>query len=819
MSLGSLVLNLVTDSAAFVQGLDKAQMMAAKAAKRMKTSMGDIVTGMLTAELTMKGLEAATAGLGRTFETVSEMMKASEGFGSTPEKLYAMKRAAEEAGQSFEQLPDLLNEFNQNLAEIGQNAEGEGAILKELGLDFKKLQQADPSDAFKQLGQALLKVEDPALRLRLASKFMGEEFKEGAGAFYAFARAGETTSRVSTEQMQAISNLSKQWTITKGTLGEAALLVTATVAPTFGALIDQLFGAKNATEGLSKSTKESLNFAMRVAGNAALLVKGAFLGVATAVGHAGLALAKLFDRDFDGAWKAVTDGAQAVKDQVQATKSSLAEFNAESIKAEQHARSMADAQNGQAKATGELTEAQKKQQAALQKLLSEGDKADTSKAEAAANAIKQAFEQIENQLIDLQNTEEKAAIEHFKKLEGVAKDAKLVARYTVEVDKLQAAKAAKSLDDVFKDLNARLQDVGADDKQKALNELARQLDKDGVSAEKAAEALEYLGRILDAEDVAKYEQGLKELNLELEKIGKSAKEQAELDIEFKYGDNPERMAEQFAKNNEKFAKQAKASADEILKDLTNSSRKALMNEDQAELFDYIERLREQAGGGLLPQDEVERITKAHGEYKRFIQTVSEGHELFQDFSSSFLGEIEAVATGAKSGSDAIDDMGKAIQRMAVKALLLKPLEAQLKILGDAFNDWLGGISGGGGSGGGLLGAVAAAFGFGGGKALGGAVAPGTMYEVAERGPELAEIGGRTFMLTGSQGGQVTPLTEGSGGGVTITQHITVDARGADAAAVEQRINVAMARAKEEAVAEVQAKANRGGSFARSLGRA
>lgn len=62
-------------------------------------------------------------------------------------------------------------------------------------------------------------------------------------------------------------------------------------------------------------------------------------------------------------------------------------------------------------------------------------------------------------------------------------------------------------------------------------------------------------------------------------------------------------------------------------------------------------------------------------------------------------------------------------------------------------------------------------------------------------------------------------TRGGGmGGVTVVQNVTIDARGADAG-VEARIQAAMRQAKTEAVAEVQSRAGRGGSFSASLGRA
>ena len=52
--------------------------------------------------------------------------------------------------------------------------------------------------------------------------------------------------------------------------------------------------------------------------------------------------------------------------------------------------------------------------------------------------------------------------------------------------------------------------------------------------------------------------------------------------------------------------------------------------------------------------------------------------------------------------------------------------------------------------------------FAGFRAAGGPVAPNSLYEVNELGPELYNEGGRSFLMTGANGGSVTPLTTGGG---------------------------------------------------------
>lgn len=66
--------------------------------------------------------------------------------------------------------------------------------------------------------------------------------------------------------------------------------------------------------------------------------------------------------------------------------------------------------------------------------------------------------------------------------------------------------------------------------------------------------------------------------------------------------------------------------------------------------------------------------------------------------------------------------------------------------------------------------------------------------------------------------RITDTTMGGGGGVVINQNINIDARGADAG-VDAKIQQAMKQTKAETLAAVQSKANRGGGFAASVGRA
>lgn len=128
----------------------------------------------------------------------------------------------------------------------------------------------------------------------------------------------------------------------------------------------------------------------------------------------------------------------------------------------------------------------------------------------------------------------------------------------------------------------------------------------------------------------------------------------------------------------------------------------------------------------------------------------------------------------KSFGDAIDDVAKKLLNIIVNNLVEKAFGQQ-------------GTSGSGSSAGGWL---AKAFGalFGGGsgasgvvgpRAAGGAVSPFSAYRVNEIGPEMASIGGRDYLLMGSQFGRVHSAQETGkrmGRSASVTQNIMVQGR-------------------------------------------
>lgn len=151
-----------------------------------------------------------------------------------------------------------------------------------------------------------------------------------------------------------------------------------------------------------------------------------------------------------------------------------------------------------------------------------------------------------------------------------------------------------------------------------------------------------------------------------------------------------------------------------------------------------------------------------------IRAIDEARERIQfsdDLRRGFSDAFASIIDGTRSAKDALEDLGGYITSLVARRLSDQLVESLFGPLGSPM---------GGGGGGNfftnLLGSL-----FGGGRAAGGFVSPGKLYEVAENGPELLRIGNRQFLLPTATGGMVQ-ANASAGGGSTVVQNINVTGR-------------------------------------------
>lgn len=178
------------------------------------------------------------------------------------------------------------------------------------------------------------------------------------------------------------------------------------------------------------------------------------------------------------------------------------------------------------------------------------------------------------------------------------------------------------------------------------------------------------------------------------------------------------------------------------------------------------------------------------------KTKSIAEDLGLTFSSAFE---DAIVSGGKL-SDVIKGLEQDILRMITRKMVTEPL-------GNFITNALKGAMGGGSGGGGFMSSIGNFFSsiFGGGRAAGGPVSAGGLYEVNERGaPEMLKMDGKEFLLMGNRRGWVDPNhSAGRSSGATWSPVFNMSFAAGTSVATATQAGAAVAR-------RIQASAQRNG---------
>lgn len=133
------------------------------------------------------------------------------------------------------------------------------------------------------------------------------------------------------------------------------------------------------------------------------------------------------------------------------------------------------------------------------------------------------------------------------------------------------------------------------------------------------------------------------------------------------------------------------------------------------------------------------------------------------FTSAFSSMEDSVVNFAMTGKFSFSDFTKSVLADMARIATRQASSALLgSLVGAATSYFTGSGSGTGAASAGSTQAGYTGVDFSGYRAAGGPVAPNSLYEVNELGPELYNEGGRSFLMTGANGGSVTPLSSGGG---------------------------------------------------------
>lgn len=212
------------------------------------------------------------------------------------------------------------------------------------------------------------------------------------------------------------------------------------------------------------------------------------------------------------------------------------------------------------------------------------------------------------------------------------------------------------------------------------------------------------------------------------------------------------VAKEIQKEHDDRVKQAA----EVLQSIDEERKSLGMSYDQWELYNNVRRAGVNASKETV--DAIKASTEALQEERKALEPQI---AIMDDFRAGLEDTVSDVIAGNQSISDAFkdlfDDLSAQITRWIARRLIEQAFGAPGTTGQGSSSGWVSGFLG-------ML--------FGGGRAAGGQVLPGQMYRVNEnwnRGPELLSMGGRDYLMMGSQAGKVSAAA-GASAGLAVTQN-------------------------------------------------
>lgn len=675
-SLGSLTLDLLVKTGAFIQGMTSAERQANKsmtAIEKRAYAFGQALGKALKvgAIAAAAGASALAVAVSKAIDNADQIRDLSIRIGIGTEALSGYAYAAKQTGTDIEGLGRGLKILAKNAAEAADATSGKGKLFAALGVDVKdaagNLKQLDillpeVADKFKEL-------EDGTTKATLAQELFGksgleltEFLNQGADGLDAMAKKAEALGIIiSQETADAADEFNDQLGDLKAAMGGLSTQIAAELLPDLIQLVKAVNefvadggNAVKIADGIGKSF-DVLSGIWGVASKTIDVVNAGFGTMIALMASATTVAQGLISLDFSKIGKGIAGGLAALQ---AGTSMAL----------------LGGAGGGK------------------NKVLLDPNRPDFS----GVSAKVQGRKTLQEQLNDLFNGEEKGAKKSGKKTPASEK-----------IDKIKEA---------YEQLSASM---------------AKQIELFG----KTGEAVE-LRYDLEHGELSKLTQTQKDsLIAQAEKLD---------------------LLEQERKAEEEMVK-LRADQDEAFTQANDAILEQIhligLSADEQELYNNL------AWAGVDAESargkEIIANTQKLQEQRETMSDQIELMDTIRDAGSDFLTDW---VSGSKSLKDSLLDAWESVHNKILQMIAENLMDQLFGQQGDPA----------GGSTAGWFSQLLGAF-FGGGKAGGGMTRPNTMYQVNERGFEMASVGGKDYLLAGSSPVQITPNHRLGGGGLNVTQ--------------------------------------------------
>ncbi len=798
MALAQLSIDLVAKLAEFKRDMDRAANEARSFRENVSKELAALKSGAATFAAGLAGgmaaafsVGAVTEWIGRTTEAADELNRLSQQTGVSVEALSAWGNVAKRNGQDVNDLSELIQELSLKLAETDKDTEGAGLALKQLGLSYQELGKLGAEEAFKKVATAVSGVEDSGKKTAMVMAILGDEGQKYVSTLNTIGSAGELEATITAQQAEAaaryrdslgaLSAAGDAWSqsIVAGitpALDEAARALTDVITGTGGMTAEaRRLASDGSLADWARGGVTALTYLMDAGALVTRSIKTIVITIGAMMANAGAGISAVGEAASRAASGDFSGALESLKGYHAQVKSIDADLSADlSATWGQTLGSQIRERMEQIKGVGaeakKATEAAKKSAKDFTLV-----KKDDAAAKKAAEEQKKALEEY-NKLVTTIRTKTAADEAEAQGLAPLTE----AQRYALEVMTQIRDGRLKLTAEQKRTVVGYLEEAAA--AEASAIAAKRQSEWLQASAEESAAAREAA-----TQRTAQLRESVEAERLQAQEVGLSARALADL-----------RHARELDKA---AALESRAAAMDGL-----DSHSALTAEWRAQAEAIRELVAAQRSRADAEQRQREDPIAGFGRGLAAVreELAATGTATEQAFGS-IAGGIEEALTGAFSGSaDGAKKLFETIKSEALKMLVIRPLMQQLFGGGGGGSPWgallssVGGLFAGGAGNAGFgnyTGAgMAAAF----GRATGGPVSGGSLYQVNETGPELLTTGGRDYLMMGGDGGYITPVVPQSGqrggGPVTITYapQITIDSRSdrsavmADVAAVNRR---------------------------------
>lgn len=787
--VGQLTAYLGLDAADYTRGLTAAELKA----RRFGESIGSAInTGAKLASAGFASMVTAASGfyafVNSQADSIAGFQDLADKVGDSAEQIATLQTAADLSGTALDTVAAASIKLTASLAKSDDEAKGAAAGLKAIGIEVGAFQKLSPVEQIDAVAKALAGFEDGAAKTAAAVQIFGKSGAELIPFLNDLAEEGERQITLTAEQIAVADQYSKQLARNKTEVKQLAQVVAAESIPAFadftGALVDtgkQLLGIGKGANDLAnnKSIRDFADGAalvlanvvdagIQVAGVLEIIGKGlgatAALAVATAKGEFG-SLSQIADdaaNDIRRVWDRMKG--PGVADALRARMAARG-VDAAGGTAPPARKPRIDTSGFRTGSSGGGGDD------ATKKLLDNQNKI-------LEDAIKreQSLLQSRNKMLDLYNGENLISFEQYfsgrrsAQAEALAQEQSLLDQQIANLEAYQSrATKATEREEAQGKINALLErkatlqrEAGQQGVELAFQEARAYRDLQRTMEGVNAQILELQGNTEAAARI-RFDTGNADL---LARLSAQGDTQGTAQVE---------TLRQLTVAQAGYAQQQTAAAEvqarlQIEEGRINTAREFGF---QSEL-EGLQKLGVARQAAVQQMESIvaaqEAIARASGSPALVLQAEqaraaleqlrATADPLAQKFDEIFQGSFSTAfadfVNGTKSAGDAFKSFAESVSQQ-ITALAAQAVSKQI------FGSLFGGASGGGG-----LGSIFAGI-FGGGRAVGGAVSPGRVYEVAENGPETYERNGRTYLLTGKRGGVITPNTRAAGGSVTVNQ--------------------------------------------------